>query len=200
MTRRWLVPTALIAACTTAFALAAPEPEAPANPPAADAPAAKATFKAEWFFDGNKPELLGKPAPELEVSGWYGGDATTLKDLKGKIVVIDFWGTWCPPCRKAVPHTTEMANKYKDKDVRIIGVHSTKLGEKMEATAKQLKMGYPTAMDVSQKSENKYSVQFWPFYVLVDREGVVRAAGINPQYLGNAIEELLKEQPAKPAV
>lgn len=200
MFTRWLVTSAFLAVCTTAIALGVSEdPKTPADPPAPEKPAEKATFKAEWFFDGNKPDLLGKPAPELEVADWYGGDAMTMKDLKGKIVVVDFWGTWCPPCRKAVPHTTEMAQKYKDKGVQIIGVHSTKLSEKMQATAKQLKMGYPTARDVSQKSENKYKVGFWPFYVLVDREGVVRAAGLNPSFLGNAIDELLKEQPAKAA-
>lgn len=208
MNRRWLVPCALIGACTTALALAGPDTEAPeikgADKPAAEAPkdtapGYKASFKAEWNFPGASPTIIGKPAPELDVADWYGGDAMTIAGLKGKIVVVDFWGTWCPPCRKAVPHTTEMAAKYKDKGVQIIGVHSKKLSEKMEATAKQLKMGYPTAKDAHEKSQNAYGVEFWPYYVIIDREGVVRAAGINPQFLGNAIDEMLKEQPAKPA-
>lgn len=201
MGTRWLFPGAIIGVCAAAITLAQPPGDTPSNPtpPAPAAPAHKASFKLEWFYDGNKPELLGKPAPELSVEGWVGGDAMTLASLKGKIVVIDFWGMWCPPCRAAVPHTSEIARAYKDKGVQVIGIHSKKGAEKMEQTAKQLKMGYPTAKDAHQKSEGQYHVAFWPFYVLVDREGVVRAAGLNPKHLGDALDELLKEQPAKPA-
>lgn len=169
----------------------------PASPPAEGGQAGdgKAVFPNSWFFYGNKGKLLGKPAPELEVSDWFGGSATTMKDLKGKIVVVDFWGVWCGPCRKAIPHTNEMAQKFKDRGVVVLGIHSKRDADKMEEAARTLKMAYPTAKDINGKSEAAYGVEFWPFYVLVDREGNVRAAGLKPDKVGDAIEALLKEQP-----
>lgn len=175
-------------------------PEAPkSEAPKSEEPkkVEKATFPEAWFYMGPQKPLLDKKAPELEVTNWQGGAEMKLESLKGKIVVLDFWGTWCPPCRAAIPHTNEMSKKYKDKDVQIIGIHSRRMNEKMAETAKRLSMEYPTAADANGKMEKAYSVAFWPFYVLIDREGVVRAAGLNPEFLGNAIDALLKEQPPK---
>ena len=65
---------------------------------------------------------LGDPAAKLEISEWVKGKPVDLAKLKGKkVAVVEFWATWCPPCRTSIPHLTEMQKKYK-KDVVFIGV------------------------------------------------------------------------------
>ncbi|MFA6244559.1 MAG: TlpA disulfide reductase family protein, partial [Candidatus Hydrogenedentales bacterium] len=66
---------------------------------------------------------VGVPAPELTILEWAKGEPVTLADGKGKTAyLVEFWATWCPPCRKSIPHLTELQKKYKDKGLVVIGV------------------------------------------------------------------------------
>src|SRR5438445_2375247 len=80
-----------------------------------------------------KDAMEGKAPPALEVKGWLntGGKPVKFEELRGKVVVLDFWGVWCGPCRKAVPHLKELYEKHKDDGLVVIGVHTTAQGEKM---------------------------------------------------------------------
>src|SRR5262245_9646167 len=64
---------------------------------------------------------VGDKPPALEVSAWVKGDAVKSFE-SGKVYVVEFWATWCPPCRKSIPHLTELQAKYKEKGVTIVGV------------------------------------------------------------------------------
>ncbi|MBN2446947.1 MAG: redoxin family protein [Phycisphaerae bacterium] len=66
---------------------------------------------------------LGDPAPPLQIKEWIKGEPVDLEKAAGQqIIVVEFWGTWCSPCRYSIPHLTEMQKKYKDKDVVFVGV------------------------------------------------------------------------------
>ncbi len=152
-------------------------------------------------------QLIGRPAPELNIGPWHEQKDTsgnvldagkTLEDMKGSIVVIDFWGTWCPPCRRAIPHTAEVAREFADQGVEFIGVSNTRGSEKMGTLADELGMSFPTAADLDDKTAKAFRVQWWPFYVLIDREGIVRAAGLRPDKIDEAVELMLTEQPFEP--
>ena len=69
---------------------------------------------------------LGDPAPELKIAKWVKGDPTQISDIEKGIYVVEFWATWCPPCRTSIPHLTEIQNRFKDKNVTIIGVTDEK--------------------------------------------------------------------------
>jgi len=144
---------------------------------------------------------LGRPAPSFTVGEWQsldkdmkGGD---IKSMRGEIVVIDFWGTWCPPCRAALPHTAKMHEDLADQDVAIIGICNTRGSETMASLATQLEAEFPMAKDVDDKSAKAYGVQWWPYYVVIDRDGIVRAAGVRPDKLDEIVGKLIKLQPKR---
>src|SRR5262245_4046592 len=80
--------------------------------------------------------MHGKPAPELSLKNWVNSKELKLADLRGKIVVLDFWATWCGPCIASIPHNNELQKKYAGKVV-FIGVCAVNGGEKMAETAKE---------------------------------------------------------------
>jgi thiol-disulfide isomerase/thioredoxin len=138
--------------------------------------------------------LIGKPAPKLDLSSWINGQVGS-EDMKGKIVIIDFWATWCSPCIKAIPHNNEMAKKYADKGVVFIGVCGSGSGEeKMGDVVKSKGITYPTARP-TKATTKAWQVSYWPTYAVVDRNGTLRALGIRPDYVGKVVDALLEEQP-----
>jgi thiol-disulfide isomerase/thioredoxin len=143
-------------------------------------------------------EVAGKAMPELKLSDWVGDKKVTADDMKGKIVVVDFWATWCGPCIASIPHNNEVAKKYADKGVVLVGACGGGGEEKMPDIAKSKGIEYPVAK-VSADSTKAWAVQWWPTYAVVDRKGVVRAIGIKPDYVDKVVDALLKEQPAEAA-
>lgn len=144
---------------------------------------------------------VNKPAPSFNVGDWQSLDSTmkggTLESMRGDIVVIDFWGTWCPPCRAAMPKNYELAKKYAGKDVRFVGISTVNGSDRMSEVAEQIDARFPLTVDNEDKTAEAYGVQWWPYYVVVDRDGIVRAAGLTPGKLETAIERLLVLQPPK---
>src|SRR5437762_12508811 len=122
-------------------------------------------FPDNWTFDDDAKlraahaELEGKPMPALAVSGWVNGEVKPA-DMKGKVVVVDFYASWCGPCMAAIPHNNELVKKYKDKGLLIVGVCTSSRGqESMGQTVTDKKIEYPTAKDPDLKSEKAWHVQ-----------------------------------------
>jgi thiol-disulfide isomerase/thioredoxin len=157
-------------------------------------------FPQEWYWHSDDAQrakhepLLGKPMPPLQVADWKNGEVKPA-DLKGKIVVLDFWATWCGPCIAAIPHTNEMAEKYKDKGVVVIGVCTSKRGqEKYEQAVTQHGIKYPSAADPDLKAHDAWKVQWYPTYAVVDRKGNVRAIGLRTNFVEKVVEKLAAEE------
>ena len=176
-------------------------------------------FPEEWFWRMGKAgaahrAMTGKPAPELKVkggeSGWtiIGEEtpelAATLKELnaeggdidalKGKVVVVDFWATWCGPCRAALPKNVEMMKELGPKGLVVLGIHDAARGsDKMNDIAKGASLNYPLAIDDGGRSAAEWKVGFWPTYGVIDRKGILRAIGLQPQHVRAVAEKLLAE-------
>lgn len=119
------------------------------------------------------------PAPELEgITAWHNSDALTLEELKGKVVLIDFWTYSCINCIRNIPAVVEWYDKYKDDGLVVIGVHSPEFNfEKKEKNVidatKRYKIKYPVAQDNDFKTWLAYENRYWPAKYLIDRQGNV---------------------------
>ncbi len=101
---------------------------------------------------------LGDKAPKLSIEHWVKGSAID-PTAGGKITVVEFWATWCGPCRTSIPHLTELQKKYKDKVV-IVGVSDEKLATVQKYVEKADNMDYVVAVDSSRKSNDAYMKAF----------------------------------------
>lgn len=100
---------------------------------------------------------LGDTAADLQIATWVKGDAVKLE--KGKVYVVEFWATWCPPCRKSIPHLTELQKKFKD--VTFVGVTDETLEEVKPFVDKQgPEMDYVVAIDNASKTNEGYMAAY----------------------------------------
>ncbi len=108
------------------------------------------------------------------------GDTVRLADFKGKVVVIDFWATWCPPCRQEIPGFVELKKKYHDK-VEIIGISVDQSKDKVVDFYKKNKMNYPVGMATRDIIDSYNAIQklmYIPTTFIVDRSGKIHTVKV----------------------
>lgn len=134
--------------------------------------------------------LIGKPAPALVAEQWHNGSFWQLS-LKGKVVLLDFWGVWCKPCRQQLPQIRALAVKYADRGLVVIGVHTQSAKEDLPSFLSHNDLPYLIAVDYNNKTPEAYRVAGYPTIALIDRKGVLRA--FDPGGLEKSIVALLAE-------
>ena len=116
----------------------------------------------------------GRKAPDFVLKDIDGNEAK-LADFKGKVVLIDFWASWCGPCKRAMPHIQRIYEKYKDKDVVVLGINTRESQEgKVEPFLKEHKITYRILVDNDGKVAKQYSVRGIPALFLIDKEGLIQ--------------------------
>jgi thiol-disulfide isomerase/thioredoxin len=139
-------------------------------------------------------ELQGKPAPAFELED-LDGKKVKLAELKGSVVVLDFWATWCPPCRKGLPILDGVAEARKDKGLKVFAVNLEEERDAVAKFAKESKLSVRVLLDASGDTGRTYGASSIPLTVIIGKDGVVRKAmvGLHPQdELEKAIDEVLK--------
>ncbi|MBE3098497.1 MAG: redoxin domain-containing protein [Planctomycetes bacterium] len=139
--------------------------------------------------------LVGKPAPEIAAQDWLNSPPLSLQAAKGKIVVVEFWATWCPPCRASIPHLIEMFKNYSPKGVVFMSLTDEPKAT-VEPFAKQMNMIYPVGC--GSQTAGAYGVRGIPHAFIIDPSGNVAWAGHPMAGLDKALEaQLAKTPPVK---
>jgi len=141
----------------------------------------------------------GREAPEINLPD-ADGNPLPLKNFRGKIVLIDFWASWCGPCRKEMPNVVKAYAKYKDKGFEIYGVSLDQSKEKWLEAIKKDGITWPQVSDLKYwecEAARAYNVQGIPFTVLLDKEGKILAKNLRGDDLEKAIEKALAGEPLK---
>jgi peroxiredoxin len=116
--------------------------------------------------------LVGSPAPEFR-GKYYHQSQNSLSSLKGKVVLMDFWATWCGPCRMTLPGLQSVYRRYREKGLVLIGVSSEDI-ETLKAFQAREGQDYPLMQDPGQLMMRDYSAFAYPTLVFIDRHGVIQ--------------------------
>lgn len=131
---------------------------------------ALAFFVYRRFAPAMELEDLG-PAPPLEMTS-LDGDTYRLDELRGRVVVVNVWATWCPPCRVETPGFVRLQDEFGEK-VQFLGVSTDNSGAEVREFAEQMEINYPLLVGMNRAGEG-YHVPVLPTTVLIDRNGRVR--------------------------
>jgi cytochrome c biogenesis protein CcmG, thiol:disulfide interchange protein DsbE len=130
-------------------------------------------------YSGTKPAHIGAPAPDFTVQD---SDRTvSLSDLRGKIVVLNFWATWCAPCVEEMPSLVRLQQKMQSKGIEVLAVSIDDDDSAYHKFLKNYKVDLLTVRDPGHKSANLYGSFKWPETYIIDRQGVVRRKFIGAQ-------------------
>jgi len=139
----------------------------------------------------------GAPAPSFQLNS-MGGKAVSLDSLKGQIVLVNFWASWCGPCRKEMPILEQLNRQYRGKGVTLVGVNVEPDSAAATDWLKATPVSFPILFDVDSKVSKLYQVEGMPNTVILDRKGNVRyihrgyKPGAENEYL-DQIRALIRE-------
>lgn len=133
-----------------------------------------------WSEEASAPLKLADAsaaAPDfVGITGWLNSTPLSISSLRGKVVLVDFWTYGCINCVRTLPHVTQLYEKYKDKGLVVVGIHTPEFpfehsGTNVQAAMKRHGIRYPVAQDNNSATWNAYRNQYWPAQYIVDRSG-----------------------------
>jgi thiol-disulfide isomerase/thioredoxin len=146
--------------------------------------AASAIFVLLFSCMDNAPKSRGAMATDFTLQDLNGGGNVVLSEMKGRVVLLEFWATWCPPCRASIPGIERLHEKYKDKGVVVLAVSMDDNGwDAVQSFVKENGIKY-TVLKGNEDIAEKYQVRSIPMLLVIDKEGK-----IVKRYLGYGSDE-----------
>lgn len=144
---------------------------------------------------------VGMPAPEITSSTWLNGAPQSLADLRGKVVLVEFWTFGCYNCKNVEPYIKQWSDKYKEKGLVVIGIHSPEFSFERDLTnvkqyIQEHRITYPVVIDNDFSNWKQYRNRYWPAMYVIDKQGVIRYVRIGEggyQETEHRIQALLSE-------
>src|SRR2546428_6152468 len=146
---------------------------------------------------GRSP-LLGSPAPEIALKDLQGQEVK-LSDLHGKIVLLNFWATWCKPCKEEMPAMQASYDKLRDQGFVVLAVNELEDAEKVAEHVRTHGHTFLVVMDHDNRVANRYGVVGLPASFLIDRQGIVREHVFGSLLTEERISELVRRYDTSPA-
>lgn len=129
--------------------------------------------------------------PAINAATWLNSEeGLKLENLRGKVVLIDFWGTWCRPCVEKIPRVQRLADKYAKQGLVVIGVHSAHGAERCKDFVRSQGVTFPVAID-SGKTAEDFAVVAWPSMFWIDKAGRMVASYLHDLPGDDFVEDLL---------
>lgn len=132
-------------------------------------------------------DLVGKPLPALKGLDFIKANP----NIKGKPAIVEFWATWCPPCRESIPHLNAIYDKYQKQGLEVIGI-SNESKPVVKKFIETTPMKYHVAIDEGSKYSKPFDIEGIPHAFLVDKSGKIVWEGHPMELEESAIEKLLK--------
>jgi cytochrome c biogenesis protein CcmG/thiol:disulfide interchange protein DsbE len=123
-------------------------------------------------YSGSRPPHIGSPAPNFTAQD--SERKFTLSDFRGKVVVLNFWASWCPPCIEETPSLVQLQHRMKDKGVTVVGVSWDDDSDAYHQFIKEHQIDFLTVRDAAQKSGKLYGTLKIPETYIIDRNGIIR--------------------------
>jgi peroxiredoxin len=142
---------------------------------------------------------VGEPAPDFSLQD-LSDRPVALSSYRGqKVVVMDFWATWCGPCRMSMPGLQELQDKFKDRDLEILSVNQGEPADQVRAFIERKKYLFHVVLDSDGAVGSKYGVRAIPTLAVVDKEGVVRWLSVGNSGREDDLRRLLEQLISQPA-
>jgi peroxiredoxin len=117
--------------------------------------------------------LVGKPAPDFKIPG-LDGATHSLADVKGSVVILDFWGVWCVPCHLALPHLDALYQKDSAQGLKVLAIDNGDEKDRVQQFVTQSKLTLPVLLDPDSAAANAYKVDEYPQTVVIGKDGVIK--------------------------
>lgn len=127
---------------------------------------------ANFTKDNKQKVAVGEVAPDFALVDMQ-GNKHRLSDYRGQGVFLNFWGTWCPPCKKEMPYINNQYHQYKDKGVQVLSIDINESALAVNQFADRLKLDFPIMIDTNKDVMNVYGIDPLPATFLIDKDGKV---------------------------